>query len=211
VRQTRANVARRTRPRKTDSSPSRILKQLVPVLVLATLVLATAAATWRAWGDFSREGGLELFVGEQLSAGHRLYSGVSYDQGPLAPSAVAAVFRLFGVGLDQAIALGLGLTVLAAGATYTIARQVVGRGAATACTAIAVTGVFLLPGPNNLVMPADWSTALAAVLILLGVLACLRALTGGPAWWAAAGCCVGLELLTRPCGVPKLGSACKSR
>jgi hypothetical protein len=175
-----------------------VVGELAPIAVVGALLAATAALTWRTWGDFGRGGGLDLFVGEQLSAGHRLYSGVSYDRGPLAPSAIAAAFSLFGVGLGQAIALGLGLTSLAALAAYGLAREVVGRIAAAACAAIAVTGIFLLPGPGNLVLPDDWSSALAAVLILLGVLACLRSLTGGPVWWAAAGGCAGLVLLTRP-------------
>lgn len=191
---------------RTDDGGVRHATRLPPPVALGLLLALAAALTWRAWGDVATNGALDLYVAARVAAGHPLYTAVPYDQGPLAPAVLAGVFRALGTGLGQALGLGLALALAAVCATYGVARELVARPAATACAAVAATGVVLAPGAYDFALPAEWSRSAGAVVALAGVLAALRALDGGPAWWAGAGALLGLESVTRPLWLLVLGT-----
>jgi len=163
-----------------------------PVLaILALLLGAMVALTWRKWGAPEIDAGAELTTADRVARGAVAYQDVRYFYGPLGLYGLAAAFKVFGASFTTAYAFGIVQTAGILGAFYALARQwlrPVGAGLATAVLlAIGFSGTafnFILPHTNSATI------GILCLLLMLLALARDRALLAGLA--------AGLVGLTRP-------------
>src|SRR5262249_5820420 len=163
-----------------------------PVLaILAVLLGAMVALTWRKWGAPEIDAGAELTTADRVARGAVAYQDVRYFYGPLGLYGRAAAFKVFGASFTTAYAFGIAQTAGILGAFYALARQWLrpaGAGLATAVLlAIGFSGTafnFILPHTNSATI------GILCVLRMLLALARDRALLAGLA--------AGLVGLTRP-------------
>lgn len=174
---------------------------------LAGVVAALIALTWGTWGDPTREMGYDLLAAAKIANGELPYADFVYYYGPLGASLLGGVFGVLGIGLGSAFAYGLTLSVGIVGATYALARQLVGPASAFLAAALGATAAFTA-GNNSFVVPHTYSATTAIVFSLLALLGiAIHARRGGRAWLALAGVASGLVMLTRPEFVAALGVA----
>src|SRR5512138_420325 len=113
------------------------------LLITAASLAAGLTASWQRWGNPLVDCGREMNQPLRLLAGEGLYGDVSHIYGPLAPYLNALLYALFGARLATLTAHGLLATVVILALTYWIARQLMGRAAATAA-ALGVTWLCAL-------------------------------------------------------------------
>jgi hypothetical protein len=158
--------------------------------VLALFVTVLAAISWRKWGTPEIDAGSELTTAAQAVHGHLPYEDVRYFYGPLGVYTLTGAFKLFGVSLTTAYALGLTVTVAIGASFYALARQLLRPLAACLATAVLVAIGF--SGTQfNFVLPHTNSATFGLLLLLLELLALAR---GRP---LLAGFAIGLVGLTR--------------
>jgi hypothetical protein len=141
------------------------------VVVLASLALGVAL-TWQRWGDPLIDCGREMNQPLRLLRGERLYGDISHFYGPLAPVLNAWLYRLVGVSLDTLRGAGLAATLVILGATFWLARRLMGRPAAV-LSAVSVTWLCALSLAGNYILPyayaAVYGTALSVLALVAGV------------------------------------------
>jgi hypothetical protein len=157
---------------------------------LGLFIVVLAAISWRKWGTPELDAGSELTTAAQAAHGHLPYDEVRYFYGPLGVYTLTGAFKLFGISLSTAYALGLTVTVAIAGSFYALARQLLRPLAAGLATAVLVAIGF--SGTSfNFILPHTNSATFGLLLLLLELLALAR---GRP---LLAGFAIGLAGLTR--------------
>ncbi len=96
-------------------------------IVLSATGLAMLAWTWGTWPDVVIDFGRELYVPWQLAEGKVLYRDIAWFNGPLSAHWNAALFSLFGVGLQTLVFANLALVGLQVWLLYALIARVAGR------------------------------------------------------------------------------------
>lgn len=181
---------------------------VAPVL-LALVFTALAAATWQRWGHVRIDTGGALERAALLAGGAVLYRDVLSPYGPVAEYAMAFLFRTFGVHLDVAYAVGLGLLAAESALLWSVARRFLG--ALECAVGLAAFWVVLgfAPGPFAWILPntfaSTWGAffATAALAVLAADLDC-----PGLAKLVAASVCIAAAGLSKvEFGVAAFGAA----
>jgi hypothetical protein len=169
------------------------LARSADALALAGLALFMAVLTaisWRKWGTPEIDAGAELTTAAQAVHGHLPYSDTRYFYGPLGVYTLTGAFKLFGISLGTAYALGLTVTTAIVGSFYALCRQLLRPLAAALSTAVLIAIGF--SGTQfNFVLPHTNSATFGLLLLILGLLALCRG------HFLLAGTAIGLTALTR--------------
>jgi 4-amino-4-deoxy-L-arabinose transferase-like glycosyltransferase len=140
-------------------------------VVLVSLAFGVAL-TWQRWGDPLIDCGREMNQPLRLLRGERLYGDISHFYGPLAPVLNGVLYRLFGASLDTLRGAGVAATLVILGATFWLARRLMGRAAAV-LSAVSVTWLCALSLAGNYLLPytyaAVYGTALSLLALVVGV------------------------------------------
>jgi hypothetical protein len=199
-------------PAAASLATGRISGGDVLALILLGVVFAVfVARSWLAWGDLDADYGREMFVPLRISQGDVIYRDVRYPYGPLIPYAHAFGYRMFGPQLGVLYASGLFATTLCILLLYAFARQLSSISVATAGTGLAVVDLMFIPGSIgsfSYIFPYSFPTLYGLVFALAAFTAGMRLLvTGSHRLAIAAGCAIGLALLTKQeFGVLALGA-----
>jgi hypothetical protein len=169
---------------------------------LAGAFLALLWWSWLGWPDPIIDFGRELYVPWQLSEGRRLYADIAYHNGPFSPYFNAALFALFGDGLQV---LALANLAIAAGCLWLLhrlLRECGGRAGAFLGALTAVALCFFLQltpaGNYNWVSPYSHEMTHGVTLSLLGLFCLGRVERGrGRLWALAGGLALGLVFLAK--------------
>jgi hypothetical protein len=160
------------------------------IAMLSLLFALLVAISWRKWGTPEIDAGSELTTAAQAAHGQLPYDQVRYFYGPLGVYTLAAAFKLFGISLTTAYALGLAMTAAIGGVFYALARQLLRPLAACLSTAV-LLAIGFSGTQFNFVLPHTNSATFGLLLLLLELLALTR---GRP---LLAGVAIGLAGLTR--------------
>jgi hypothetical protein len=175
-----------------------VAADVVALSGLALVVGGLLLATWGTWGDLDSDTGFDLIAGARVADGELPYRDFTYYYGPLAPLLMGVVASIAGSGVGPGVGLGIVVALAIIGATYALARFMVGPLGAFLAAAITAAVAFT---PNNYsyVLPHTYAATLGT-LLLLGFLLCLSryAATGRAGWLPAAGTVAGLVALTKP-------------
>jgi len=182
----------------SDLTIMRIDRRDVPWLIalVASLILGVAVS-WQRWGSVLVDCGREMNQPLRLLDGERLYAGVAHIYGPLAPYLNAALYGLFGPSLGVLDGHGLVATFLILALSYWLARQLVGRAAAT-LSVFAITWLCALKPSGNYILPYAYGALDACLLALASLALAVRALKTGRMWpLTAASVAAGLAVLAK--------------
>jgi hypothetical protein len=172
--------------------------------VAAVVVFAGAlmAATWGTWGRMQADVGYDLEAAARTAHGALPYVDYDYAYGPLAPTLLGGLFRIFGADLRVAMALGAVLCAAIVAGTYLLARTVVPPPApALAAALVAAAGIGSGGGSAifNWILPHSYAAVLATTAGLVALLALTRSVSErgrGAAW--VAGAAIAVVILARP-------------
>jgi hypothetical protein len=168
------------------------------VSVLLLLAAVLAAVAWGTWGDLDSDTGYDLEAGARVASGELPYRDFTYYYGPLSPALNGLFAFVLGPGVSAGVALGLLVTSAILGATYLLARVLVGRAGAFVATAI-TAGVAFIPDNYSYVLPHTASAPLGTLLLLILLLCAHRFLAmSRDAWLIGMGVAAGLLTLTKP-------------
>ncbi len=168
------------------------------VLALVGLSVVLTLVTWNRWGDLYLDTGYDLVAAAKVSHANAPYLDYDYWYGPLGVLLLGGVFELFGIGIGPAIGLGLVIAFVAIGATYAVARMLVGPAAAAAVGLL--VAVPALSSTNVSYVQPHTVSAPLGVLLCLAAIAVVARMAQAPArgrWLVALGAIVGLSALTR--------------
>jgi hypothetical protein len=160
------------------------------IAALSLLFALLVAISWRKWGTPEIDAGSELTTAAQAAQGQLPYDQVRYFYGPLGVYTLAGAFKLFGISLMTAYALGLAVTAAIGASFYALARQLLRPLAACLSTAV-LLAIGFSGTQFNFVLPHTNSATFGLLLLLLELLALTR---GRP---LLAGVAIGLAGLTR--------------
>jgi hypothetical protein len=170
----------------------------IAVAALALFVGALALLTWGTWGDLDSDTGYDLVAAHRIADGELIYSDFVYYYGPLGPAVLGALSLVAGADVSTALLLGLPIALAIVGATYLLARAVVGPLAAFLAAAITAAVAFI-PDNYSYVIPHTTDMTLGMLLLLGVLLAVWRyAETDQSRWLAVLGIALGLLTLTKP-------------
>ena len=165
------------------------LAAALPFAVFGLLALVS----WNRWLEPYVDSGRELMVPWRVSQGERLYAGVEFHHGPLAPFLGAASDRLFGRSLAAREALAAVIALWHVAGLALLGRRMLSPGRAGLAVSVAVaSAVFLRPGGWLFPFSFDAAIAVAALTWALE-LAARRARRSD----ALAGVCLAAALLAR--------------
>jgi 4-amino-4-deoxy-L-arabinose transferase-like glycosyltransferase len=157
---------------------------------LGLFIVVLTAISWRKWGTPEIDAGAELTTAAQAVHGHLPYQDTRYFYGPLGVYTLTGAFKLFGVSLATAYALGLAVTVAIAASFFALARQLLRPLAAALCTAVLIAIGF--SGTQfNFILPHTNSATFGLLLCILTLLALTRG------HFLLAGTAIGVTALTR--------------
>jgi hypothetical protein len=175
------------------------------IAVLATFFLYGLTVSWLRWGNPLIDTGREMNVPLRLVNGETLYSDIRHIYGPLSPWVHAALYRMFGPGLNVLYADGVGCAAVALALVYWLSRQLLSP-AAAGVAALNVMWLCVFKQSGNYVLPYSYN-ALHGTVLGLATLAVLTravrasrsdertaAMIGG---FVAAGVLAGLTLLAK--------------
>lgn len=182
-------------------SSQRIAVWQLALVLLETLLLARW--TWHAAGDPLIDAARDLYAAQRMAHGAVLYADLNYLYGPLPPSLLAWLFRLFGVSANVVRVFD----VVTIGLLATMLLDLWNRLADRVTSTVAV-GAFLLlcafaqfTGFRNysFVLPYTHAATLGFILTLATAWALVR-WTQRPTnrWIVFAGMFAGLAVLTKP-------------
>ena len=194
-----ANIGvRRPAPALARLRVSSLTRESVAVLTLLGLSVLLTLVTWNRWGDLYLDTGYDLVAAAKVSHANAPYIDFDYWYGPLGVLLLGGIFELFGIGVGSTIGLGLALAFVAIGATYAVARMLVGPAAAAAAGLL--VAVPALSSTNvSYVQPHTFSAPLG-VLLCLAAIAVVARLAEAPSrrgWLVLLGAIVGASALTR--------------
>ena len=165
---------------------------------VAVFAAGLAALTWGTWGDLDSDTGYDVVAGSRVADGELPYRDFTYYYGPLAPFLTGLAALIGGAGLWPAVGLGLVIAFAIVGATYGLARIVVGPLGAFLAAAITAAVAFI-PSNYSFVLPHTYGATLGTLLLLLVLLGLWRySATAHSRWAVAAGVALGLVALTKP-------------
>jgi hypothetical protein len=164
-------------------------------LVFATLV----AAGFGRWGHVRTDTGGSLDRAARVAEGQLLYRDVQSPYGPLPDWVVAGAFRVFGVHLAVAWAIGLALVVAESLLLWRLARRFASPAECAVGVAAFWAAFALAPGLFNWVLPSTFASTFGATLATAALLLAVRARERGtPGAFAAAGVAAGAAALCKP-------------
>jgi hypothetical protein len=185
-------------PARADRRSSLGRQDTVGLIGLAVFCAALVAVTWGTWGDLSMDSGYDLLASVRMNHGDYPYIDYVYIYGPLGPALLSQVLDVFGDTVDVAFAFGAALALAIVGATFALARSLVGLPASLIVAAITATAAFSSEN-NSFVMPHTFSAPLAVLLVMGALLAAIGVARGaGRSRLLLAGACAGAVTLTRP-------------
>jgi hypothetical protein len=174
-----------------------LTNERVAVLSVAAVSILFALITWNRWGDLWLDSGYDLVAAAKVSHANAPYIDYDYWYGPLGPLVLGAVYELFGIGIGQAVGLGLVLAFTAIGLTYVVARLLVGPAVAAAVALLAAVPAFSTSNVSY-VQPHTFGAPLGVILCLVVILAIARHVeTERRLWLLVIGVATGLTVLTR--------------
>jgi hypothetical protein len=179
------------------------LRPALGAALIAAVGIAMAAWTWGTWLDPLIDFGRELYVPWQINEGRVLYRDLAYFNGPLSPYWNAALFAVFGVGLDTLVSANLAILAIATALLFGWLRMIAGTLAATAGGILFLThcafGQKIWVANFNWICPYSHEMTHGFVLTLGALAAAGRwSQHRGRLALAAAGVCLGLCALTKP-------------
>jgi hypothetical protein len=176
----------------------------VAILLLHAIVfVALAAWSWRKWPDPLIDFGRELYVPWQITRGRVLYRDIASLFGPLSPYVNALWFRMFGASLMTLALSNMVIFAAIVAGIYRFIRVATDRvtAAAAGLSTLLLFGFcqYLDVGNYNFVCPYSHE-ATHGIALSVGLLLCLQqaVASGRRIFWAGAGVCFGLVLLTKP-------------
>ena len=170
----------------------------IAVSALALFVGALALLTWGTWGDLDSDTGYDLVAAHRIADGDLIYRDFVYYYGPLGPGVLGLLALFGGADVSTALFLGLPIALAIVGATYLLARAVVGPLAAFLAAAITASVAFI-PDNYSYVVPHTTDMTLGMLFLLASLLGVWRyAATGHSRWLAGVGLALGLLTLTKP-------------
>jgi hypothetical protein len=170
---------------------------VIAVAGVALVSVALIALTWNRWGDLWLDSGYDLVAASKVSHANAPYIDYDYWYGPLGPMVLGAVYELFGIGIGQAVGLGLLIACGAIGLGYAVARQLVAPAGAAIVAVLAAVPAFSNSNVS-FVQPHTYGATLGMLLCLVSVLVVARfAVTGSRGLLVALGVLIGLTALTR--------------
>ena len=122
------------------------------VALIAVSFIFGLAVSWERWGNPLVDCGREMNQPLRLLQGEMLYSDVRHIYGPFSPYFNAGLYRLFGASLGVLYANGILSAALILALTYWVARQLMGRAAATAAT-MSVMWLCAFKQAGNYILP----------------------------------------------------------
>jgi len=135
---------------------SQINKRDLPwVALIAVSFIFGLAVSWERWGNPLVDCGREMNQPLRLMQGEMLYSDVRHIYGPFSPYFNAGLYRVFGASLGVLYANGILTAALILALTYWIARQLMGRAAATAAT-LSVMWLCAFKQAGNYILPYSY-------------------------------------------------------
>jgi hypothetical protein len=158
---------------------------------LGFLFALLAALSWRKWGVPSVDPGHELTTAATIAEGGEPYRDIRYFYGPVGVYSLGGAFALFGTSFTTAFAFGLAQAAAIVGASYALARRLMGVLPATIAAAM-VAAIGFSGTALNFVLPHTNSATFGVLFLLLMLLALSheRLVLGGIA--------AGVVCLTRP-------------
>ena len=173
------------------------------LLIVAVVLIAMLAMTWRTWPEPVIDFGRELYVPWQLSRGKVLYRDIAYFNGPLSPYFNSLVFRLLGVSLMKLVAVNVAILVGVLLMMHRLAARMSSEFAATiACGAFVILLATGQPGPignYNFLTPYSHEMTHGLALSLAAIVCLAKFIdTQKRAWIGVSGALIGLVFLTKP-------------
>jgi hypothetical protein len=172
---------------------------------LIILVITFAALTvwsWRKWSDPVVDFGRELYQPWQISVGKVLYRDIAVLFGPFSQYLNALWFTLFGVSVTTLIVCNLVILAALVACIYYLFASACGASTALV-TAVAMLVLFgfsqyVSPGNYNFVCPYSHEATHGTALAVAAMVCLYRgARDSRRRWFALAGFCYGLVLLTK--------------
>jgi len=172
-------------------------------LVHASVFAALAAWSWRKWPDPLIDFGRELYVAWQISEGRVLYRDIASLFGPLSPYVNALWFTLFGVSFLTIVICNLAILAAMVAGIHRFVRIATDWVTATAAslTVLLLFGFcqYLPIGNYNFVTPYSHEATHGIALTIAALVALQQGLiVRKRRFFALAGVCVGLAMLTKP-------------
>lgn len=153
----------------------RINKRDLPwVVLIAVSFIFGLAVSWQRWGNPLVDCGREMNQPLRLARGEMLYSEVRHIYGPLSPYVNAALYRIFGPSLDVLYADGILTAIIILAVVYWLARQLMGRMAATTAT-LSVMWLCAFKQAGNYVLPYSYSALHGCALGLIALALLVKA------------------------------------
>jgi len=178
----------------TPSDPRTLWLSRLAILFFAC---AMFVVTWASWPDLIFDCGRELYVPWAMLHGKLLYRDLWYPYGPLAPSVIALLLRIFGAHLNTFYGTGLAMLTASALVLHSIALRFVPPIAALVCTWVFLAEGFQ-PRSMNYIVPYSYGATFMCLLCMSVLLFLLRFLERkGLANLGAAGLCAGLASISK--------------
>lgn len=192
----------------TTSPRTARLREAAGIAAVAIIGLLLAWLTWNISGDIRVDAGRDPYTAQQINAGRRLFTDLSYLYGPLPPYLMAWEFTLLGESLNVVRACNLAILAIVLSMIYSLVRRLSDPLlAALGCSIFMVLFGFgqLTEMRNyNFLLPYTTSATCAFTLCIATVFCLSQAARSIPnrwsflAWSALAGAAAGLNFLVKP-------------
>lgn len=164
--------------------------------------------TWNISGDILVDAGRDPYTAQQINAGRRLFTDVSYLYGPLPPYILAWGFTLFGESLNVARSCNLAILILVVAMIYRVLKRLSDPALAAigCCIFLILFGFGQLTALRNynFLLPYTGAATTGFALCITALFTVFQMSRSEPnrwtfgAWSATAGAAAGLNFLVKP-------------